>query len=180
MSAAAAELHDQWWKGEEPAHFQFPDKAGKLKEWDGWLAVSDSTMMAESTHWTVLEVYWTAAGHYVLRTLGCSVIYHKHGSACNTGDTMPGQDMDEDLEPCPRCRPTAAYKSGEHDLTLFDVEVDIPTIKPAATPEDLILAMRTRNGVVGDLSYLSARVLKRLRALDPAVNRVLSKPERLS
>lgn len=179
MSAALAEANEEWWRGEPPQHYEYPDKAGKGKEWDGWLLVQESTALPASVQWTMMEVYLTVAGHYVLRVLGCSVIYHRHNSLCNTGDPTRGQDMDDDMRPCPRCRPAGNYKTELHDNTVFDAEVEIPTITLAETPDKLLLAMRTRNGVVGDLSYIAAKVLRRLTEVDPAVARMMRKPDRL-
>lgn len=179
MSALPAEAHDELWAGEPAQHWEFPDKAGQPKEWDGWLLARESTALTRSRRWTEMEVYRTVAGHYVLRVLGCSVVYHVHGSACNTGDPMLGRDMDEDMEPCYDCAPPANYQDEEHDETVFDVDVEIPTIKSADTPEDLIIAMRTRKGRVGELSFLAARVLRSLKSVDGDVRRVVGKPERL-
>ena len=184
MSAVTAEAHDEWAAKEgPPRHWKFPDKAGTDQEFDGWLLVSDSTEMEESVHWTEMEVYLTRSDHYVMRVLGRSVIYHLHGSSCNTGDPQPGWKMrnEIDLEACQKCHPPKDYRNPARADEVFDVEVDIPTITRAETPAQLIRSMYKRNDRGEfELSYLSARVLRQLRRKDPAVNRELSKPKNLN
>lgn len=183
MSAAPAEAHDEWaGRGGPPKHWVFPDRAGTDQEFDGWLLAEDSTEMPDSVHWTVMEVYLTRNNHYVMRVLGRSVIYHVHGSACNTGDPQLGRNIkDDDLEPCRKCRPPADYDSPSRAGEVFDVEIDIPTITTAETSAQLIRSMHKRNDKgVPELSYLSARVLRTLRRVDPAINRELSKPKNLN
>ena len=178
MSAAHAEAHGELlWEGKHPEHFKALDRAGEPREWDGWLMAKDSTEVPESLQWSEMEVYLTTGGYYVLRVLGMSVIYHRHGSRCNTGDPKHGRDMADDMEPCSRCHPAANYRDESNDDTLFDAEVVIPTITYARTPEELVSAMRWGNGPkTGSFSYLAARVMRKLRTKDRVIDALMRRP----
>jgi hypothetical protein len=188
MSAVPAEAHEDWpeWRRKAPRHYEFKDKAGIDKTFDGWLVSSESTEADRSVRWTEIEVYLTVTGKYIVRTLGRSVIYHKRTqdgvTGCNTGRVQIGQDMDEDMLPCRKCRPPAAYASPEHDNTLFDVEVDIPTITHNLSAKGVITALHWRGNdqEPESISYVASRLLEKLRERDPAIDAELSKPVSLN
>jgi hypothetical protein len=180
MSAVTAEARDNWpeWRRVPPTHYEFPDKAGKPQTLDGWRIARESTE-ADKPRWTEIEVFMTVTGKYVIHTLGRSVIYHRHDSECNTGKTQLGQDMDADMVPCYRCRPSASYTDEEYDEVPFDVEVDIPTIIPGLSAKGVITALHWRGNDKepgGSLSYLAGRLLWKLGEADPAIRAELSKP----
>lgn len=76
-------------------------------EFQGTLVEDATTETAEQQRWTELELYRVTdgTGRYVLHVLGRSVVYHAHGSACNTGTPTRMGDLDEDAEPCRDCGP---------------------------------------------------------------------------
>ncbi len=185
MSAVPAEAHDGLteWRGQEQRHFILLDKAEEPREFDGWLMDKDSTESAGSTRWTEMEVYRTVTGKYVVHVIGCSDVYHRHNSDCNTGDPCLGRDMDEGMIPCPRCKPTRDYASAACSDRLFDVEVDIPTIRQAASAAALVKTMHRRGDDDGEerpLSYLAGKVLRKLKLIDPAIRAELDKPVSLN
>lgn len=170
MSIAVAEAHDDSHRWGKPQEFRLFDRDGLERQFTGWLLASESTEQAGSRRWTVLEGYRTVGGNYVLRTLGCSVEYHRSGSVCNTGEPTLGRDMDADLEPCRRCKPPAEYKDEKFAGTEFDVEVEIPTIRVSATPKAFIRSLHWSNGgTQGELSLVAFRLLRAVRRADPDI-----------
>jgi hypothetical protein len=167
MSIATAEAHDDQARWGDPQEYALLDRDGQEHKFTGWLLASESTEQEGSRRWTVLEGYRTIGGNYVLRTLGCSVEYHRSGSVCNTGEPVLGQDMDDDLEPCRRCRPPADYKDARLARILFDVEVEIPTVRVSRTPKAFIKSLHWSNGgSQGELSLVAFRLLRAMRRAD--------------
>lgn len=179
MSAAPAEAHQEWteWRGELARHFEFLDKDGSPVEFDGWLEDESSTYTPETMRWTEIQVYLTITGAYVVRVLGRSMIYHRNNSSCNTGASQHGRDMDEDLRPCPKCRPVD-YDTPAQDDAQFNVEVDIPTITRTPSARGMIRALHWKGG--NSISYLAANLLDKIRQVDPAVDAELRKPRSLN
>lgn len=174
MTSAAAETYTGG-EGDGSSLWVFEDRAGIPREFTGWYVDGVSTETQKSRQWTEMEVYRKITGEYVLRVLGCSVVYHANGSDCNTGEPVLGRDMEADLEPCRRCRP-GNYRRQDMQDVLFDVEVEIPSLKVARTPAELIDAMKnSKDGQDGALSYPAYRLLRKLRVKDPAIARELSK-----
>jgi hypothetical protein len=178
MSVTVA--HESGEAAPAPREWKLPDIAEQEYEFTGWLLGKDSTETADSDRWTEIYVFRTVGGQFVLRVIGRSAVYHRHGSGCNTGDAKPGREMDADLEPCPRCRP-ASYLRADMQDQLFDVEVDIPTIRPCETADALIYEMHRANGRGGrQLSYLAGRLLRQIRKADADIDRALRKPRAIA
>lgn len=178
MSVATAAAHDDELPGwGDPQEFQFKDRDGVTREFTGWLLAEESTEVPHSRRWTVLEAYRTVGGSYVLRTLGCSVEYHRANSDCNTGERKKARDMEIDLEPCRRCKPRADYMNPALLDEEFNVEVEIPTIKVSTSPKDFIRSLHRGNE---ELSFVAFRLLRALREIDPDIRAEQSKPRHIS
>lgn len=164
MSVATAEAHAEQPGWGEPEEFSLLDRDGVEHQFTGWQLASESTEQAGIPRWTVLEGYRTVGGSYVLYTLGCSVVYHRHRSACNTGEPVRGDKMDDGLEPCRRCGPPVNY--ADMPETLFSVEVDIPTVKVSTTPGKFIKSLHHGDS---DLSLVAFRLLRAMQDTDPDI-----------
>lgn len=81
-----------------------PDKYDMV-EFTGELLADVSTETPSAVRWTEIEIYRTEAGNYVIHRVGRSVLYHVHQGVCNTGVGVKARDLDDDAQPCRRCRP---------------------------------------------------------------------------
>jgi hypothetical protein len=167
--------------GTEPEEWEFCDSAGTPRPFTGWLLAEESTGSEGSVRWTEIKVFWTTDGKYVLYICGCSDVYHGISSSCNTGDPMTAEAMREEgvLHPCRICKP-GDYMSAPGER-VYAVEVDLPNVKTANTPEKLIAALReNRDGnSEGRLSFIAQRILRQLRITDPRIAQVLERPRPL-
>src|ERR1700752_846361 len=113
--------------GDEPRDWNdFRDSAGTPRPFRGWLLAEESTAHPRSVRWTEMSVYLTTDDKYVVYVCGCSVVYHRPDSGCNTGNPVHAADMEEDLDPCRYCRP-GPYLTAP-DNAEFDVEVNLPSL----------------------------------------------------
>lgn len=163
-ATAKAEAHDDESRWGEPQEFALLDRDGIEHPFTGWLLASESTEQPGNPRWTVLEGYRTVGGNYILHTLGCSVVYHRLGSSCNTGEPAAGREMEPGLEPCRRCRPAENYASTSEEI--FSVEVDIPTVKVSTTPTKFI---RSLHHGADELSLVAFRLLRAMQRVDPDI-----------
>lgn len=173
---AASEAHDDQEWG-EPQEYSLLDRDGREREFTGWLVDSESTEQDSVSRWTVLEGYKTVGGNYVLHVIGCSVIYHRAESPCNTGEPVLGRDMEPGLEPCRKCRPPAGYARMPEEI--FSVEVDIPTVKVSETPAKFIKSLHfSSGGTQAPLSLVAFRLLRAMQRKDPEIQAELQRTSR--
>lgn len=114
--------------------------------------------------WTEMTLYSVVESKYayVLYIEGLSVLTHRIGSSCDKGVAMSVDDLPQDAEACPECRPdlTAGRVSFEEDrLTLYRDE----------TVNDVLRDLKaSRNKSATALSNPAMRLIQEASALDPA------------
>jgi hypothetical protein len=70
-----------------------------------------SSRRSGSPAWAEVEVYKLADSGYLVHRTGVSLVYHTPGTACTTrderqrGEPAGVDDLPDDAEPCPKCRP---------------------------------------------------------------------------
>jgi hypothetical protein len=109
---------------------------------EGVVVAAISTEDAELPRWTTMELYRTTDGRYVYYRIGHSLVYHDPGTTlCRTGVLMRPEDLPEDAEPCPKCRPASDPDAPVH------MEEDLPAIFICTDVAGVVQALvKTRNG----------------------------------
>lgn len=183
-------------------HFEILDDYDDVV-FEGKLMARASTRRAGQPRWTELVLYRTEGDQYVISKIGRSVVYHKIGSACNTGVQTTVLDLckrvealaklvefndDEELYPvpCEKCRPPEIYAvdSELDDDDLVNGELDRPQAEvcaPADVPERLRLRRNDSNGVsTSFMSSVATRVLATAAAADPLLRSEIQHTRRVS
>lgn len=127
----------------------------RVVEFEGRLLAEVSTTTPVSVRWTEMALYKTRAGRYVLSIVGCSDVYHRHDSPCNSGVPTRAYQVPEDAKPCGVCTPPKPYEGEQDrqrgttvtDSTMFDVEEDRPTVYVCDTPKSVMERLRDPRGV---------------------------------
>lgn len=124
--------------------------------------------------WTVLYIYRTDNDRYVVARVGYSVVYHAHGSACNTGAVTLGRDLPDDAEPCHLCNPPDLEEDDTFDLEgVYDMELErhsAVVCEAAEVPHKLMFqGKRTATGETPPpfVSAVAQRVLYSAAEKDP-------------
>ncbi len=160
--------------------------ADRVLEFHGTELAYVSTETAASPRWTEMSLFHLTDGtdRYVLQTVGRSVIYHGHDSACNSGTATRALDLPEDAEPCPRCRPRVFDPDLEAvtDGDTVDLESDRYGVHVCAAAGDVITRLRISRVNAGALDSFSApamRLLDHARQVDAGIAAALQVVERL-
>jgi hypothetical protein len=78
-------------------------------EFYGVMIAENTTERPHLTQWTELELYRITkgpnTGKYMLRSIGCSVVYHRAFGGCGKGSIETAAKLAEDVRPCTVCRP---------------------------------------------------------------------------
>lgn len=134
----------------------------------GRLLASASTETPTSPRWIELDLYeiedGPRTGQFVLHRVGCSVIYHRADSECNTGSPMRLGDLDEDAEPCPTCRPPLPGSADEN--TTIQREDDMVTTRVCADGQEVVSHLRFPSG---GYSKPAQRLLTLAKAASPVL-----------
>lgn len=131
----------------------------------GSLLASVSTETNRKPQWIELELYTHEPGdeypgRYFLHVIGRSVRYHQNGSECNTGVPTPWEELPEDAEPCPQCRPPSLPLPGtpRGEGQAVDLESDRHTLHDCETTADVV--HKLARGGAGKLSAPAQRLLE--------------------
>jgi hypothetical protein len=96
-------------------------------EFEGDLIGSASTRKDEDQgRWTEIHIYRTTSGKYVVQRLGCSVVFHRKGKPCSSGEIVLGEDIQDESIGCSKCDPdTDFFDDGEyvHEVTMSSADV---------------------------------------------------------
>jgi hypothetical protein len=145
-------------------------------EFHGRLVADVTTETDESPRWTEMELYrfTDGTGRYLVHIAGRSVVYHEHDSMCNAGSPTTRDQLLEDAEPCPRCRPDVR---GQDDTYVIDAESDRHSVTVCEAATDVLQALRLpgRRGY----SAPAQRLLERAKLADQGFAAATSLVERL-
>lgn len=129
---------------------QQKSKQYRLKDSDrevqftGELLSEVSTDNSSSPRWTEMELYKITvgpnAGKYVLSVMGRSVVYHEHNGTCNSGVPTAVEEIDEEFEPCYKCKPPAPGALA--GVATVDLEEDRPQVHVVADGTELLRKLR--------------------------------------
>lgn len=93
--------------------------------------------------WNTLALYELAeSGQWLLYRQGLSVIYHRGDTSCTTragqqsGEPATVDDLPDDAEPCPRCRPPAPEMLADDEPVRY--ETPRISVNQAATPAGIV------------------------------------------
>lgn len=144
-------------------------------EFQGVRVAEVDTATERSPRWTVMELYritdGPSAGRYVLSIIGCTVVYHHHGSACNTGVPTPSDELPAEAEPCERCTPSLTA-GGVDTVDLEEEWRNVQVCDGAQAVRDVLLTTSRgkRTGARGaaTLSRPAENLLQRAAQADPA------------
>jgi len=170
--------------GESPGEVLRVRDADRVLEFYGTRIADVTTESARSQRWTDMNLYHLTDGtdRYVLQTVGRSVVYHEHDSACNSGTATRVFDLPEDAEPCTRCRPPV-YVDCDDDETVVDLESNRYSVYVCATATDVISRLRisrvTATATLDSFSAPAMRLLDHARQVDAGVAAALQVIERL-
>lgn len=141
-------------------------------EFRGELLSDVTTDNGRSPRWTDMKLYRITeganAGKYVLGIIGCTVVYHRHGSDCNTGVPTAFGELPEEAEPCERCTPP-----GDADRSLMvDLEEEWRNVQVCDDSAAVVEVLRATNrgkraqGRAGSLSRPAEQLLQRAMRKD--------------
>jgi hypothetical protein len=119
-----------------------------------------------STRWIELELWQMTdgTGRFVLQSIGCSRVYHRVNSPCNTGSPIPAFELPDAAVPCPVCEPLPVEAlTDDHTVCLED---ELYKAHVCATGAEVIQRLQRPDG---GLAKVSLRLLQWARAQHPDV-----------
>jgi hypothetical protein len=168
------------------AHVQI---RGRLlsKDFEGsLLKEATSRQGPEDQRWVTFRVYKdTEHDQYVVHRIGGSVIYHTYPTACRTaggkpsGDVATWDDLPDDAEPCPECRPRNPRDLGDDEKVRYEFDRD--TLVEMSTAEQVVDWLTRKPGGRGSsargvtsivVTDPVARLLRGLQEADPEFAKV--------
>jgi len=125
-----------------------------------------STQREDEPRWTEMRIYRTAAGAYVFRRTGRSVMYHRPacGRIFGRMDMTMVDEPDEDWIPCDECLP-------DSDDEAVMLESDKEHARMAADVRQLVYAVQQRHRDTHELTLtpLGRQLLETAAETDPRI-----------
>jgi len=110
----------------------------------------------DSAAWAEIRVYALEAGGYLLHRTGYSLVYHTARTTCVTreqrqrGEPASVDDLPDDAEPCPKCRPRDPQDLPDGD-GVIRYEFPRHTFDKCDTPQQVVeklTVIRNRDGSI--------------------------------
>src|SRR5690606_29211309 len=96
-------------------------------EFEGDRIGSASTRKDEDQgRWTEIHIYRTTSGKYVVQRRGCSVVFHRKGKPCSSGEIVLDEDIQDGSIGCAKSEPATDFvDDGEcvHEVRISSADV---------------------------------------------------------
>lgn len=144
---------------------------GEITEINGTNIGHSQTNSAVKPRWMTIDLYRLDSGGLLLHRASYSRVYHDNTGRCRTsygrvpsGKPATVDDLPDDAEPCPKCKPADPEYLGDTETIRF--EFARHTFDRCESAEDVLEKMRRRDGS-GTYSEPSQSVIDQAREKDP-------------